>query len=631
MSNLPLDELCKLIRYDILTSTTKAGSGHPTSSLSAVEFMSTLFFGGFLKYNLDDPQSILNDRVIFSKGHASPLLYSLYHAAGAIDYDKLITLRTFDSELEGHPTPRFKFVDVATGSLGQGLSVGVGMALGMRSKGVHAKVWVLLGDSEMAEGQIWEALQLASHYKLNNLVGILDVNRLGQQGETMVGWNLKTYENRIQSFGWKTISIEDGNDLSQVQKAFEEVITQHTEPTMIIAKTVKGKGVSFLENKDGWHGKTLSPDDLKKALKELGEVNLDLKGTITQPQNTKETQSELSQINKRLEDLATGSTKQPHKIAHPSYKMTDLVATREAFGEALVAMGKQNENIVAFDAEVGNSTFENTFQKAFPSRYFEMFIAEQNMISTALGISKLGYIPFMSTFAAFLTRGFDQLRMAQYSQPNLKIVGSHCGISIGQDGPSQMGLEDISMIRSISNSIVFYPSDAVSTFKLVEQMIKNDGLFYLRTTRSKTPVLYNNDELFEIGGSKTVYQSDTDKAVVFAAGITLHEAIKAYKQLKKEGIDIAVVDLYSIKPLDEKTIKEMAQKTGHVIVVEDHYPAGGIGEAVLSVIVPSSEPKGQSFTQLAVDKLPHSGTPEELMAYEQINADAIVKAVQSIK
>ena len=559
-----LKKICKLIRYDILTSTTEAKSGHPTTSLSAVELMVTLFFGGppaggFFKADLNHPkdfQSFANDRMVFSKGHASPLIYSLYHAAGAISQKELMTLRKIDSDLEGHPTFRFKYADVATGSLGQGLSAGVGMALGIKLRstmddrelkvGVEDRkskveknqssivnpqplsstiyplsstpiVFVILGDSEMSEGQVWEAVQIASHYRLNNLIAIADINRLGQSTETMLGWDLKTYKKRFEAFGWNVITVEDGHDLKQVYDAYVETqnFASLQKPTIILARTMKGKGVSFLENKEGWHGKPVPKDMLELALKELGKVDLEIRGKI-----------ELPRIKVRANQ---DSPLQPTNYnLQPNYKIGDLIATRLAYGDALLALGEINEKIVALDAEMSNSTYSEKFAKKFPERYFEMFIAEQNMMTTALGMSKLRFIPFISTFAAFLTRGFDQLRMAQYSAPNLKVVGSHCGVSIGPDGPSQMGLEDISMFRSILDSTVFYPSDATSTYKLTEIMAKNKGLFYLRTNRKETPVIYEEKEEFKIGGSKihTVrnslkpFPTKKSKTLIISAGVT---------------------------------------------------------------------------------------------------------------
>lgn len=679
-----LKKLCQLIRYDILTSTTEAKSGHPTTALSAVELMTTLFFGGFLKSDLNHPkgvQSLVNDRVVFSKGHASPLIYALYHAAGVITYQELMQLRKFSSDLEGHPTFRFKYADVATGSLGQGLSAGVGMAIGIKLKMKNEKlkierepkVFVLLGDSEMAEGQVWEAIQIASYYKLNNLIAIADINRLGQSTQTMLGWDIKTYQKRIEAFGWNVIVIDDGHDLKQIFRAFNQ-IDQKTEnrtsdksdlsdlyrqfsdfskkPTMILAKTIKGKGVSFLENKEGWHGKPLPKDLLESALKELGRIDHKIRGKIEKP-NLKLKIKNL-ELNKNLIPPSAGK----------NYKFGDLIATRLAYGDALLALGGVNEKIVGLDGEMSNSTYSEKFAKQFPERYFEMFIAEQNMITAALGISKLGFIPFASTFAAFLARGFDQLRMAQYSAPNLKIVGSHCGVSMGPDGPSQMGLEDISMFRSILNSTVFYPADATSTFKLTQIMAHQDGLFYLRTSRKETPVIYKEKEEFKIGGSKIhrleifnfqfpiskqtsnlKQQISKPKALIIAAGVTLHEALKAQKELAKQDIVTVVLDCYSVKPIDVQSINRLIKEIKNVIVVEDHYPAGGIGEAVVSSLITNNQvPRNKqinkdlehlefgnwNFVHLCVRKLPRSGTPEELLHFEEIDAEAIVKSIRNI-
>ena len=617
-----LKKLCNLVRYDIFTSTTHAGSGHPTSSLSAVELMTVLFFGGFLRLDIENPKNLANDRVIFSKGHASPLLYSLFHASGAINYQDLLKLRKIDSPLEGHPTPSFPFVDVATGSLGQGLSCGLGMALGVKLNiDFHSQetehlpnIYVLLGDSEMAEGQIWEAIQIASFYKLNNLIGILDVNRLGQTGETMLGWNTQAYEKRISSFGWNTVVVNNGNDVGQVYRAFEDIKDNNDKPVMIIAKTVKGKGVSFMEDKENWHGKVLLKEELKQA---LDEIQKDEKVDV----NTKE-----KIIKPRSSFFINSKGQEEYEGLNCNYNQE--TSTREAYGDALVSLGEINPRVVVLDAETSNSTYSIKFKEKFKNRFFEMFIAEQNMISTACGLSSQGYIPFVSSFSAFLTRGFDQMRMAQYSNSNIKITGSHAGVSIGEDGPSQMGLEDLAMARSLLKSTVFYPSDAVSTVKLVNLMSLTNGLFYMRTTRGKTPILYSPHDEFKIGGSKIIYESRQDNAVIFAAGITLHQAIEAYNKLKKEGINICVVDLYSVKPIDKKTINALTLKIKNIIVVEDHYPYGGLGEAVLSSLS-SSNLKEYNFRHLCVNKLPKSGTPKELLEYEDINADSIADAVKS--
>ncbi|OGY23541.1 MAG: transketolase [Candidatus Woykebacteria bacterium RBG_13_40_7b] len=604
-----LEELEKLVRYYILRSTTKAGSGHPTSSLSAIELMVALFFHK-LRFDLKNPNNPNNDRVIFSKGHASPLLYSLYAAAGVISEKELDKLRKFGSPLEGHPTPRFKYVEVATGSLGQGLSVGFGMALNAKYLDkLPYKTYVLLGDSEIAEGSVWEAIQLAAYYKLNNLIGIMDVNRLGQSQETMLGYNVNTYKDRLESFGWEVIKI-DGHNMEQIIKAFDLTDKVKDKPTMIVAKTLKGRGVSFLENKEGWHGKALGEDDYKKALQELGQINTKIKGIIKKPTNRLP-----------VSKLAKG------KIELIKYDKGEKVATRRAYGNALKRLGGANPNIVSLDAETKNSTYAEIFKEAYPGRFFEMFIAEQNMVGAALGLSKRGKIPFASTFAAFLTRAYDQIRMASYSRPNIKIVGSHAGVSIGEDGPSQMGLEDLAMFRSLAESIVLYPADAVSTEKLVEEAANKKGLFYIRTTRSATPIIYGSKEKFPIGGSKVVVSSNKDVATVVAAGITLHEALKAANELAKKGIQIRVIDAYSIKPIDEATLKKAVSETNNtVITVEDHRIEGGLGDAVLSVF---AETPAKVY-KLAVTKIPRSGTPNELLDFEGISTRAIAAKVLEV-
>lgn len=610
-----LTELIKRVQYNIVTSTTEAGSGHPSSSLSGVEVMVALMFSeeGFFRQDLKNPHAMTNDRFVLSKGHAAPLLYSLYEVAGAVSHDELMSLRKFGSKLEGHPTPEFAFADVTTGSLGQGLSVGLGMALGIKLRNVGfkrtPKVFVMMGDSESAEGQIYEAAQAASYHHADNLVAILDVNRLGQRGPTMLGWDLKTYQKRFESFGWQAIVLEDGHDVVAIQNALKSALTQQNGPVIFILKTKKGHGVSLLEDQDNWHGKPVPKDKLETALKEIGDVDLKLTAGIASPETG---------------DASKGSFA---KTDAKKTLFTSPYSTREAYGDALVELGHEDADVVVLDGETGNSTFSEKFQKQFADRYFELFIAEQNMISVALGLSKIGYKPYSSTFAAFLTRAFDQIRMAQYSEPNLNICGSHAGASIGQDGASQMGLEDLSMMRSLLNSTVLYPSDPYQTVKLVKLSNATNGVTYIRTTREKTPILYSEKDTFKIGGSTVLKEDVKDVAVIFTAGITLHEALKAYEILKKDGIAVAIVDLYSVKPLDIQTIKRLSERTKHAIVVEDHYPAGGIGEAVSEVIL--SEVKELiKFTHLCVRKLPHSGSPEELLKFEEIDADAIVTAVK---
>lgn len=603
-----LEKLAKLIRYYILFSTTNAGSGHPTSSLSAAELMTALLFGGIFKFDADHPEHPNNDRLVFSKGHASPLFYGLWGAAGKLTEADLMTYRTFGSPLEGHPTASFRYAEAATGSLGQGLSIGVGMAInGKYLDKLPYRTYVLLGDSEMAEGSQWESMQIAAHYRLDNLIGVLDVNRLGQRGETMYGHNLEAYAERISAFGWETVRI-DGHSLQEILEAYDRALGVKDKPIMIIAKTIKGKGVSFLEDRNGWHGVVLKRDEFERALPELGEVDRLVRGEIAKPEDLKP---------EWIEPGATG------KI---NYAPGQSVATRNAYGNALVRIFPEFPNLVSLDGEVSNSTMAITFKEVHPERFFEMYVAEQNMVGAAVGLSNRGKIPFVSTFSAFMSRAYDQIRMSQYSKSNIKFVGSHAGVSIGQDGPSQMGLEDIASFRAILDSVVLYPCDAVSTERLVEAAAKHRGIVYIRTTRMGTPVIYGNDEAFVIGGSMVLRQSDTDAVTVVAAGVTLHEAIKAYDQLNQQGISIRVIDLYSIKPIDEVALRWAAETTKAIITVEDHYPEGGLGEAVRSALSEFPVP----VYSLAVRKKPKSGRPEELLDYEEISQSAIVRKVKEL-
>jgi transketolase len=604
-----LRKIAILMRYYILLMTTEAGSGHPTSSLSATELMACLFFGGFFRFDADYPKCPNNDRLIFSKGHASPLFYALWAAAGELTENDLLTYRKFGSPLEGHPTVAFPYVEAATGSLGQGLSIGLGMALNAKYLDrLPYRTYVLLGDSEMAEGSQWESMQIASHYKLGNLIAVLDVNRLGQRGETMYGWDLDAYEKRISSFGWKTRTF-DGHSIPEVLAAYEEAVRANDQPVMLIGKTIKGKGVSFIENKDGWHGRALKREEYDRALKELGKIDKSVRGEISLPEDLKP-----------KEQAAGGPVK---KMDYPADKP---VSTRKAYGNALVRIFPQFPNLVSLDGEVSNSTYAEIFKEVFPERFFEMYIAEQNMVGAALGLSRRGKVPFVSTFGAFLTRAFDQIRLSQYSDANIKFVGSHAGVSIGEDGPSQMALEDIAMFRAILGSVVLYPSDAVSTEKLVEEAAKQDGIVFIRTTRMETPILYGPEEKFVIGGSKVLRKSEKDRAIVIGAGVTLHEALAAYEALKKEDVRIRVIDLYSIKPMDETTLRQAADATKAIITVEDHYVEGGMGEAVRSVLSDSPVP----IHCLAVRKKPKSGKPEELLDYEEISRAAIIKKVKEV-
>jgi transketolase len=604
-----IKKLATLIRYYILVSTTGAGSGHPTSSLSSTELMASLLFGGIFRFDVGHPEHPNNDRLIFSKGHASPLFYALWTAAGKLTEAELMTYRKFGSPLEGHPTPAFPYAEAATGSLGQGLSIGVGIALNAKVLDrLPYRTYVLLGDSEMAEGSQWEAMQIAAHYQLHNLIGILDVNRLGQRGETMYGWDLKAYEKRISSFGWKTIVL-DGHSIPEILGAYEAALRVRNRPVMLIAHTIKGKGVSFVEDKNGWHGKAFKKEECDRALQELGEVDRSLRGKIAQPQDLRREEGAVAASLRRMD-----------------YPADQPVATRRAYGNALARIFPQFPRVVSLDGEVSNSTYAEIFKEAYPDRFFEMYIAEQNMVGAALGLSSRGKIPFVSTFAAFFTRAFDQIRMSQYSGGNIKFVGSHAGVSIGEDGPSQMGLEDLAMFRTILDGVVLYPADAVSTEKLVEEAAKHHGIVYIRTTREATPILYGTEEDFAIGDSKVLRKSDGDRVAVVAAGIAVFEALGAYEELKKEGILIRVIDLYSIKPIDGQTLQEAARATRAILTVEDHFAEGGLGEAVRSALPSPSIP----VHALAVRKKPKSGKPKELLDYEEISRRAIVGKVKEL-
>ncbi len=564
-----------------------------------------------MRYDPKNPQYHNNDRFILSKGHAAPILYAAWAEAGLFPPEELLKLRQIDSDLEGHPTPRLPFVDVATGSLGQGLSVGVGMALCARLDGLDYRTYVLLGDGECAEGAVWEAASMAGILQLNNLVAIVDVNRLGQSQATPFGHDLDVYRKRFEAFNWRTETI-DGHDLEEILEVLAAA-GLGTQPLAILAKTIKGAGVSFLQDKDGWHGKPLSKDEAARAIAELqpGARSAAAAGVqIPEPNR-----------------LPAPKNEAPATYPAFNYKLGDMVATREAYGNALARLGEVDQRIVVFDADTKNSTFAEKFFKKFPARATECFIAEQNMIGMAVGFATRGKIPFASTFACFMTRAFDHLRLAGISRANLKLGGSHAGISIGEDGPSQMGLEDLAMMRSVAGSIVLYPCDAVSTERLVEQMVNTRGICFIRTSRPKTPVLYNNDEQFPIGGAKVLRQTDRDKVTVVAAGVTLFEALKAADTLAKEGINITVIDAYSVKPLGKHVIRAAAQRTGNkVITVEDHYPEGGLGDAVAGEL----STDGIRVHKLAVTDLPRSGKPAELLAKYGIDAAAIVRKVKEL-
>ena len=603
-----LENIANLLRRDSLISTSVAGSGHPTSCLSSVEIMSCLFFHE-MSYDPSKPDNPNNDEFILSKGHAAPVLYSALRRAGCIK-DNLLNLRKLNSPFEGHPMPSsLSWIKVATGSLGQGLGVGVGMALAAKLQKKRYRTYVLLGDSELAEGSNWEAFQLADHYKLNNLCAIVDLNGLGQTGETMLGQNSRLLAIRLSSFGWNAIVI-NGHDVKQILSALRKA-KDSAKPTAIIAKTIKGRGVPFLENKNGWHGKVLSKSELERALQEIPDSSTP-KLKIKKPSNNKT------------------KPMRPIKIPLPNYNSDSKIATREAYGNALAALAKLDQNVITTDGEVSNSTFSERVKENTPKQFIEAYIAEQNMISMALGLSKKGMSVFASSFAAFLSRAHDQLRMAALSDANFTVSGSHAGVSTGEDGPSQMGLEDLALFRSLPNSIVLYPSDAISAEKLTALAYQTEkGIKYIRTTRPKTPIIYSNKEQFTIGDFKVLKSSAKDKLVLIGAGITLHECLQAHKVLEEVGVNSAVIDLYCIKPLNTENLVDFVRKRGNkIIVVEDHYKEGGIGEMLSEVF--ANAQANTKIKALSIDKVPHSGKTSELLALHKINWEAIYSEAKSL-
>lgn len=607
-----LREKARLLRIHSLRATTAAGSGHPTSCLSAAEIMAGVFFHA-MKFDRANPNSLESDRFVLSKGHAAPVLYAALAEAGVFPVSRLNTLRQFSSELEGHPTPLIPGVDAATGSLGQGLSVGAGLALGARAQNSPARAYVLLGDGEMAEGQVWEAAAFAGHQAIDNLTAIADVNRLGQSQHTMYEHHMEIYRAKWEAQGWQ-VEVIDGHDINAVVAALDRARSIKGKPQAILARTFKGHGVSFLADKDNWHGKALSKEELDKALAELGPA------PEPPPDDGK------SYARKSI----PGPPDYP-AAAGPEYKLGQTVATREAYGTALKKVAAVNPKLVAVDGDVKNSTFAEVLEKVYPGRLYEGFIAEQNMVSLGVGLAAQGMVPFVATFACFLARGYDQVRMAGISRSNANFCGSHCGVSIGEDGPSQMALEDLAMFRAIPDAHIFYPSDAVSTERLVEAATRINAICYVRTSRPKTAVLYGNDEKFPVPGFKVLRQSASDRATVIGAGITLHEALKAYEQLKGKGIAIRLIDLYCVKPLDGAALgRELSATGGRLVTVEDHYSEGGLGEAVIAALAASGS-MPSAVKQLAVTRVPHSGKPDELVDAFGISARHIVDAVSSLK
>ncbi|MDP9344819.1 MAG: transketolase [Actinomycetota bacterium] len=598
-------ELAQQLRVDSIRASDAAGSGHPTSSLSAADLLAVLL-DGYLRYDFARPDDPRNDHLIFSKGHASPLLYAYLKGAGAIDDEELLSFRKLGSRLQGHPTPVLPWVDVATGSLGQGLPIGVGLALtAKRLDRLPYRVWVLCGDSELAEGSIWEAFDHAAHEGLDNLTAIVDVNRLGQSTETMHGWDLATYAARARAFGWEPIEV-DGHDVEAIDDALARPSQVSDRPTVVLARTVKGRGVEEVEDLPDKHGKPLEHPE--KAIAELGGAR-ELAVEVAKPE-------------------AIG---EPHRFQPPGgepvrFELGEEVPTRKAYGQALKALGDVRGDVVALDGEVSDSTYSELFREAHPDRYFEMYIAEQQMIAAAVGMQRRGWRPFCSTFAAFTTRAYDFIRMAAVSRANLRVCGSHAGTSIGEDGPSQMGLEDLAAFRAVHASTVLYPCDANQAARLVELMADRDGISYLRTHRGATPVIYAPDEEFEIGGSKVV--RDGEDVTLVAAGVTLHEALQAADRLAEQDVGARVIDLYSVKPIDAGTLRAAAAQTAGIVTIEDHWPEGGLGDAVLDALAETGE--GTPVRKLAVRDMPGSAKPAEQLHEAGIDADAIVAAARDL-
>jgi transketolase len=600
------NEVAAQLGVDSIRSSTAAGSGHPTSSLSAAHLLAVLW-SDHLRYDVADPKNLANDRFVLSKGHASPLMFSVLKAVGAITDEQLLTFRRFGSPVQGHPVPlpEMPWIDVATGSLGQGLPIALGMALAMKMDAIPARVWCLMGDSEVAEGSVWEAMENASHHGADNLIGIIDVNRLGQRGPTMLEWDLDAYAARARSFGWHPIEV-DGHDVAAIDAAYAEA-EGADRPVVVIAKTEKGHGVSFLANREGWHGKALSEEEAEKAIAELGGPR-DVSVTPPKP------------------ETGVSPRADAPNVVLPVY--AEAIATRKAFGETLAALAARGD-VVAIDGEVANSTHTEDLEKVAPDRFVESYIAEQNMLGMAVGMQALGKVVFPATFAAFLTRAYDFIRMAAISRANLRLSGSHAGVSIGEDGPSQMALEDLAMMRAVHGSTVLYPCDGNSTARLVAAMADLPAISYIRTTREKTPALYDDHEDFPIGGSKTLRSSDADRVTLVGAGITLHEALEAARSLEAEGISVRVVDCYSIKPIDAETLRDAVSQTGLLVTVEDHWSEGGLGDAVLAALAVGGDLSGR-VVKVAVTQMPGSGTPEELRDWAGISASAIADRVRSL-
>jgi transketolase len=605
-----LEDVATRLRIESIRATTAAGSGHPTSCASAADVVAAIFFGA-MRLDPEEPRALTSDRFVLSKGHAAPVLYAAWAEIGAVKREELATLRDIDSDLEGHPTPRLPFVDVATGSLGQGLGAGLGLATGARLAGTDARVFVLLGDGEMAEGSVWEAVELAAHRGADNLVAVVDVNGLGQSGSTMLGHDVEAFQRRFRAAGWRALAI-DGHDMRAILDAVRRARSGRGSPTAIVARTMKGKGIAGVEGLEGWHGKPLPADAAERA---IATLEARLHHAPAPP---------VQRPRRRAVNLPSAAAGEAAPVQIPA---DASIATREAYGDALARLGARDGRVVALDGDVKNSTFAEKFMQAHPDRYVECYIAEQNMVSVAAGLAAQGYVPFASSFACFLSRASDQVRMAGISGSNLKLCGSHAGVSIGEDGPSQMALEDLAIFRAVPGAIVLYPSDAASTHACVQLAARHRGIAYIRTTRMKTPVVHPADRAFRIGGLEVVRASDQDRLTVVAAGVTLHEALAAYDELRSAGIAIRVIDLYSVKPVDREGLLAAARATRNTLLtVEDHYAEGGLGAAVLEAVGDA----GVITHRMAVGEVPRSGAPKKLLDRYGISRGAIVRRVKDL-
>lgn len=594
------------MRRQLVTMTTAAGSGHLTSSLSSVELIVALVFGGVFRARVHQPQWPSNDRLLFSKGHAAPLLYATYAAAGAISSAELRTLRRYGSRLEGHPMPTFPWTDVPTGSLGQGLAVGVGMANAARLQRLRYRTFVLVGDSELAEGSVWEAAALAGAQKLSNLIALVDVNRLGQSRPTAVGWRTDVYARRFAAFGWQTFTV-DGHDLAALVSVYRRAV-RSPRPSVILAKTVKGKGVSFLENRDGWHGRTLDRFSARLAMSELGPAPVSIQARVAVPPTVRPT---LTRTRPGIK---------------PAYALGGHLAPRRAIGDALVWLGSRRPQLVVLDGEVSNSTHTDIFEHTHPTRFIECFIAEQTMVGVAAGLAARGLSPVAATFGAFWSRAADQLRMNAYARSAQVYIGTHAGVAIGADGASQMALADVALFRSLPGSVVLCPADATAAVGLTELALRQPGITYVRALRNEVSVLYPRGTAFTAGGSVVFHRAPRNRATIVASGITVHEALAAAARLARQRVSVRVLDCYSVQPIDVSALRRAARETGRLIVVEDHGPVGGLGDAVRAALGPLAG----AVTALSVTKIPRSGRPEQLLRHQGIDAGSIVRAVRRV-